>query len=64
MGLKPRLVMGDTRNIKVTFTEDLAIAEMILLSRQTPGTASISRKDAKPRSASVRKSTKKSASRR
>lgn len=39
MGLKPRLVMGDTRNIKVTFAEDLAIAEMILLSRQPPATS-------------------------
>jgi 2-C-methyl-D-erythritol 4-phosphate cytidylyltransferase len=30
LGLKPRLVMGDTRNIKVTFPEDLMIAELIL----------------------------------
>jgi 2-C-methyl-D-erythritol 4-phosphate cytidylyltransferase len=36
MGLKPRLVMGDTRNIKVTFAEDLALAELILRSRQPP----------------------------
>jgi 2-C-methyl-D-erythritol 4-phosphate cytidylyltransferase len=36
MGLKPRLVMGDTRNIKVTFAEDLALAELILLSRRPP----------------------------
>ena len=30
MGLKPKLVMGDTRNIKVTYPEDLLIAELIL----------------------------------
>ena len=36
LGLKPRLVMGDTRNIKVTFPEDLLLAELILLSRQPP----------------------------
>ena len=35
LGLKPRLVMGDSRNIKVTFPEDLAIAELILESRET-----------------------------
>jgi 2-C-methyl-D-erythritol 4-phosphate cytidylyltransferase len=35
MGLKPRLVMGDTRNIKVTFAEDLALAELILNGRKT-----------------------------
>ena len=34
LGLKPRLVMGDTRNIKVTFPEDLAIAELILRGRE------------------------------
>jgi 2-C-methyl-D-erythritol 4-phosphate cytidylyltransferase len=33
LGLKPRLVMGDSRNIKVTFPEDLAIAELILRGR-------------------------------
>jgi len=33
-GLKPRLVMGDSRNIKVTFPEDLAIAELILRGRE------------------------------
>jgi 2-C-methyl-D-erythritol 4-phosphate cytidylyltransferase len=38
LGLKPRLVMGDSRNIKVTYAEDLALAELILRSRQ-PGTA-------------------------
>ena len=30
LGLKPRLVMGDTRNIKVTYPEDLALARSIL----------------------------------
>ena len=32
LGLKPRLVMGDARNIKVTYPEDLALAELILKS--------------------------------
>jgi len=36
LGLRPRLVMGDTRNIKVTLPEDLALAELILESRQAP----------------------------
>ena len=30
LGLKPRLVMGDVRNLKVTYPEDLALAELIL----------------------------------
>ena len=30
LGLKPRLVMGDVRNLKVTYAEDLALAELIL----------------------------------
>jgi hypothetical protein len=34
LGLKPRLVMGDSRNIKVTFPEDLAIAELIIRGRE------------------------------
>jgi 2-C-methyl-D-erythritol 4-phosphate cytidylyltransferase len=34
LGLKPRLVMGSTRNIKVTFPEDLALAELILKDRK------------------------------
>ncbi|MBI3045371.1 MAG: 2-C-methyl-D-erythritol 4-phosphate cytidylyltransferase [Betaproteobacteria bacterium] len=34
LGLKPKLVLGDTSNIKVTFPEDLALAELILGSRQ------------------------------
>ena len=39
LGLKPRLVMGDSRNIKVTFPEDLVLAELILGSqgRSTAG---------------------------
>lgn len=32
LGLKPRLVLGDTRNIKVTCAEDLAMAELIIAS--------------------------------
>ena len=34
MGLKPRLVRGDARNVKVTYPEDLALAELILNSRK------------------------------
>jgi 2-C-methyl-D-erythritol 4-phosphate cytidylyltransferase len=30
LGLKPRLVMGEARNIKVTYPQDLALAELIL----------------------------------
>jgi 2-C-methyl-D-erythritol 4-phosphate cytidylyltransferase len=30
LGLRPKLVMGDTRNLKVTYPEDLALAELIL----------------------------------
>jgi len=33
MGLRPRLVTGSRENIKVTFAEDLAIAEAILKTR-------------------------------
>jgi hypothetical protein len=33
LGLKPRLVLGSTTNIKVTFPEDLAIVELILKNR-------------------------------
>jgi 2-C-methyl-D-erythritol 4-phosphate cytidylyltransferase len=33
LGLKPRLVMGDARNIKVTYPQDLALAELILKNR-------------------------------
>jgi len=32
LGLQPKLVMGDTRNLKVTYPEDLALAELILAS--------------------------------
>jgi 2-C-methyl-D-erythritol 4-phosphate cytidylyltransferase len=32
LGLRPRLVMGDTRNLKVTYPHDLELAEMILKS--------------------------------
>ena len=34
LGLKPKLVMGSARNIKVTYPEDLALAELILKSQQ------------------------------
>ena len=34
MGLKPRLVVGSRENLKVTWPEDLAIAESILKGRQ------------------------------
>jgi len=44
IGLKPKLVLGDTRNIKVTFPEDLAIAELILASRKA-GTAKKGKKN-------------------
>jgi 2-C-methyl-D-erythritol 4-phosphate cytidylyltransferase len=37
LGLQPKLVLGDTRNIKVTFAEDLALAEWILRSDRKPG---------------------------
>jgi 2-C-methyl-D-erythritol 4-phosphate cytidylyltransferase len=30
LGLKPRLVMGDSRNLKVTYPQDLAVAETLL----------------------------------
>jgi 2-C-methyl-D-erythritol 4-phosphate cytidylyltransferase len=32
LGLQPRLVMGDTRNLKVTYPQDLEMATMILKS--------------------------------
>lgn len=35
LGLKPRLVMGSARNLKVTYPEDLALAELILKSMET-----------------------------
>ena len=55
LGLKPRLVMGAASNIKVTFPEDLALAELIIGSRQ-PSAASrqrrtgVARRKAKKRS--------------
>ena len=30
LGLKPRLVMGETRNLKITYSQDLELAELIL----------------------------------
>ena len=30
LGLKPRLVMGDTRNLKVTYPQDMELAKLIL----------------------------------
>jgi 2-C-methyl-D-erythritol 4-phosphate cytidylyltransferase len=37
LGLKPRLVAGSRENIKVTYPEDMAIAESILARRQKAG---------------------------
>ncbi len=34
LGLAPRLVVGDAQNFKVTYPEDFALAEAILLSRR------------------------------
>ncbi|MBI4190149.1 MAG: 2-C-methyl-D-erythritol 4-phosphate cytidylyltransferase [Betaproteobacteria bacterium] len=34
LGLRPKLVMGDMRNLKVTYPQDLALAELILRSLQ------------------------------
>jgi len=36
MGLKPRLVMGESTNLKVTYPEDLALAAAILGSKDRP----------------------------
>ncbi len=33
LGLHPKLVLGDARNLKVTYPQDLALAELILKSR-------------------------------
>ena len=33
-GLRPKLVMGDARNLKVTYPQDLALAELILKSQK------------------------------
>lgn len=35
LGLHPRLVLSDARNLKVTYPEDLALAEIILQERKT-----------------------------
>ncbi len=35
LGLRPKLVMGDVRNLKVTYPQDLALAELILKSMET-----------------------------
>lgn len=51
LGLKPRLVLGDTRNIKVTFPEDLVLAELILGSHQPPAVSRQSRASAARRKA-------------
>ena len=34
MGLRPRLVTGSRENLKVTFAEDLGIAEAIIAGRK------------------------------
>jgi 2-C-methyl-D-erythritol 4-phosphate cytidylyltransferase len=34
LGLRPRLVTGDSRNIKVTYAQDLALAETLLKSME------------------------------
>ena len=34
LGLKPKLVRGDSTNLKVTFPADLALAAMILRGRK------------------------------
>jgi 2-C-methyl-D-erythritol 4-phosphate cytidylyltransferase len=36
LGLRPKLVMGDSRNLKVTYPQDLALAELILDSMEPP----------------------------
>jgi 2-C-methyl-D-erythritol 4-phosphate cytidylyltransferase len=30
LGLRPKLVLSDTRNLKVTYPQDLVLAELIL----------------------------------
>jgi 2-C-methyl-D-erythritol 4-phosphate cytidylyltransferase len=35
LGLSPRLVLGSERNVKVTYPEDLALAELILTKNYT-----------------------------
>lgn len=35
LGLHPKLVLGDSQNLKVTYPQDLALAELILQKRKT-----------------------------
>jgi 2-C-methyl-D-erythritol 4-phosphate cytidylyltransferase len=35
LGLRPKLVVGDSRNLKVTYPQDLELAELILKSMET-----------------------------
>lgn len=53
VGLRPRLVMGDSRNLKVTYPEDLKIAELILRGQSPfdPVPARRTRPKARPRKA-------------
>jgi 2-C-methyl-D-erythritol 4-phosphate cytidylyltransferase len=37
LGVKPRLVQGSSANIKVTYPEDIALADAILASRARTG---------------------------
>ena len=60
LGLKPRLVMGDSRNIKVTFPEDLAIAELILRGRVGKTAQMMPDSKSKKRTAKNAKNAKKS----
>ncbi len=41
LGLRPKMVMGDARNLKVTYPQDFALAEVILesMARETPAKA-------------------------
>ena len=36
LGLRPKLVLGDNRNLKVTYPHDLALAELLLARSATP----------------------------
>ena len=45
MGLRPKLVPGSAQNFKVTYPEDFALAEAIILSRRPSGTESDSTRD-------------------
>ena len=36
MGLQPKLVLSDTYNFKVTYPQDLALAELIIQKRNNP----------------------------